>query len=107
MPATSLFRVTLRMDVVPGAEQQFEEAWLAGAERIADEPGNVGQWLSQGERDNAFYVVSDWVSREAFLAYERSPQHLEHRRSLDPLRTAGEMTTMRTLHRLDGKGGNG
>ncbi|MEU5050257.1 antibiotic biosynthesis monooxygenase family protein [Streptomyces sp. NPDC021096] len=103
--AEPLYRVTLRMDIQPGMEKEFEEAWLAGAARIADNPGNTGQDLSRGEGDGTYYIVSDWVSKEAFLAYERSAGHQEHRRSLAPYRSAGEMTTMRTLYRLTGKGG--
>ncbi|MET9078413.1 antibiotic biosynthesis monooxygenase [Streptomyces sp. NPDC004232] len=102
--AAALYRVSLRMAIQPGKEKEFEEAWLTGAARIADAPGNVGQELSQGEGDGAYYVVSDWESKEAFAAYECSPGHQEHRRSLAPYRTRGEMVTMRTLYRMDAEG---
>ncbi|MFI1768620.1 antibiotic biosynthesis monooxygenase family protein [Streptomyces sp. NPDC020800] len=105
--AEVFYRVTLRMPIRPGMEKEFEEAWLAGAARIADDLGNAGQELSRGEGDGTYYIVSDWVSKEAFLAYERSTSHQEHRRSLAPYRREGEMTTMHLLHRLTGKGGAG
>jgi heme-degrading monooxygenase HmoA len=89
------YRVLLRMQVKPGKEEQFEQAWRDGAQRIADEPANVAQWLSRSDDEvGVYYIVSDWVDEPSFRAYEVSARHRQHRARLQPYRSAGSMTTM-------------
>jgi heme oxygenase (mycobilin-producing) len=95
MPAPSVYRVLLRMQVVPGREESFERAWRASAQAIADEPANLAQWLSRGDDGTAvYYIVSDWLDEPSFRAYEGSERHRRHRERLHPYRSSGSMTTM-------------
>lgn len=96
-----MYRVLLRMQVLPGLEAQFERAWAEGARTIADEPANVAQTLSRGE--DAYYIVSDWTDEASFRDYEVSDRHQVHRARLHPYRSAGSMTTMTVVGTLAGR----
>jgi heme oxygenase (mycobilin-producing) len=99
------YRVVLRMQIVDGLEERFERAWRDGACVIAGEEANLGQWLSRSEDEaGVYYIVSDWVDKPSFLAYERSERHREHRARLHPYRSAGSMTTMDVVHIELGRG---
>lgn len=99
------YRVLLRMQVVPGQEENFERAWTEGARTIAAEPANVAQWLSRGDgEDGVYYIVSDWVDEPSFRAYETSERHQVHRARLHPYRSAGSMTTMTIVDSQPGRG---
>lgn len=101
-----VYRVLLRMQVVPGQEEPFERAWHDGAGTIAQEPANVGQTLSRCDDEaGVYYIVSDWVDEPSFRAYETSARHQEHRARLHPYRSAGSMTTMTVIDTLRGVGG--
>ena len=92
---SGVYRVLLRMHVVPGKEEQFERAWRDGAQAIAAEPANLAQWLSRSaDEDGVYYIVSDWRDEPSFRAYETSERHQRHRARLHPYRSAGSMTTM-------------
>jgi heme-degrading monooxygenase HmoA len=98
-----MYRVLLRMNVVPGQEPAFEREWRAGAETIGREPANVGQWLSRSDEDpTVYYIVSDWVDEPSFRDYETSERHRAHRARLHPYRASGTMSTMRLLASLPG-----
>jgi heme oxygenase (mycobilin-producing) len=97
MPA-GVYRVLLRMQVVPGQEEQFEKAWRASASAISDEPANLAQWLSRSDEEEAvYYIVSDWLDEPSFRRYEGSERHRRHRARLHPYRSAGSMTTMTVI----------
>jgi heme-degrading monooxygenase HmoA len=101
----AVYRVLLRMQVVPGQEPQFERAWRAGAHTIAQEPANVAQWLSRSDDEpNVYYIVSDWRDESSFRAYETSERHRLHRARLHPYRSSGSMTTMTVLAAERGAG---
>lgn len=106
MVRAGAFRVSLRVEVRPGRDLEFIEAWVEGARLIAAEPANIGQWLARGDEESGvFYITSDWTSRDEFRRYEHSGLHLAHRQALDLYRKAGSMTTMQTIHYLPGAGG--
>jgi hypothetical protein len=46
-----MYRVLLRMQVVPGQDERFERAWREGAGTIAEEPANVAQSLSRSDAE--------------------------------------------------------
>ena len=101
-----VYRVLLRMHVVPGQEQQFEQAWRDGAHTIAEEPANVARWLSRSDDEpGVYYIVSDWQDEPSFRAYEVSTRHCLHRARLHPYRSAGSMTTMTVVAAERGAGG--
>jgi len=95
------FRVFLLLCTRPGAGSAFEQAWQFGADLIAGQAGNLGQWLARGTDDPCtYYVVSDWADEESFRSYERSPVHAEHLARLRPYRTEGEMRTMSVVRSM-------
>ncbi|MGW4829009.1 antibiotic biosynthesis monooxygenase family protein [Amycolatopsis sp. SB7-3] len=98
----AVFRVMLRMQIKPGAEQDFERVWLEIGDSVTSHPANLGQWLSRAEGEGAYYIVSDWVSEPLFREFETSDRHLEHRQKLHPFRSGGSMTTMSVVAYLPG-----
>lgn len=105
MPAGQTFRVVLRMNTLPGRGQEFEREWMEGAGLIAQEPANLGQWLSRSvDEDNVYYIVSDWTDEARFRKYERSERHLAHRSRLHPFRASGSMAAMNVIHEMIGTG---
>jgi heme oxygenase (mycobilin-producing) len=98
-----LFRVFLRLRTRPGAGPAFERAWQPGADLIAGQTGNLGQWLARSTEDpDTYYVVSDWADEAGFRSYERSTVHAEHRARLRPHRADGEMWTMSVVRSVPG-----
>lgn len=92
--STAAFRVFLRLRTRPGGGPAFERAWQLGADLIAVQTDNLGQWLARGvECPDTYYVVSDWTDEASFRSYERSTLHVEHLARLRPHRTEGEMWT--------------
>jgi heme-degrading monooxygenase HmoA len=99
------YRVVLRMQVRPGLQERFEQAWSDGARLIARERANLGQWLSRSdEEEGVYYIVSDWVDELSFREYERSERHRLHRERLHPYRSSGSMSTMRIVEATIGSG---
>ncbi len=95
------FRVLLRLRTRPGAGPAFERDWQAGADVIADQADNLGQWLARSTEDpDTYYVVSDWTDEASFRSYERSAVHAEHLTRLRPHRTDGEMWTMSVVRSM-------
>jgi heme-degrading monooxygenase HmoA len=100
-----VFRVLLRMELHPGMEKEFEEAWIKVGDAVTGHPGNVAQWLLRAtEEDSVYYIVSDWLDEARFREFESSAAHVRHRELLHPYRTAGSMATMETVYRLRGAG---
>ncbi|GAA2150491.1 hypothetical protein GCM10009760_44930 [Kitasatospora kazusensis] len=96
-------RVILRMDIVPGREEEFEAVWLEIGRLIAGRPANRGQVLLRSvEEDGShvYHVLTDWADEASFREFELSAEHVEHRRRLRPLRAGGQMTVNRTVHDL-------
>jgi len=99
------FRVMLRMELVPGAGADFEQAWRAGADTITGQPANLGQWLCRdAEEPDVYHIVSDWTDESSFRTYELSEAHLAHRVTLHPYRLRGSMSTATVLAGLAGAG---
>ncbi|GAA2241801.1 MULTISPECIES: antibiotic biosynthesis monooxygenase family protein [Streptomyces] len=102
-PTDQVFRVTLRMQIKPGMEDDFEKVWLEVGDSVTSHPANLGQWLSRSaEEEGVYYIVSDWVNEPLFRAFETSDRHLEHRQKLHPYRSGGSMTTMHVVAALSG-----
>ncbi|MBB5082311.1 antibiotic biosynthesis monooxygenase family protein [Nonomuraea endophytica] len=96
-----VFRVMLRMQIIPGKEKDFERVWYSVADVVGGDPANVGQWLSKSaEEEGVYYIMSDWVDEARFRAFERSDAHVEHRRKLHPYRSHGTMTTLHVVYDL-------
>jgi heme-degrading monooxygenase HmoA len=94
----SAFRVMLRMQIKPGAENEFERVWASNSGTVTGHPANRGHSLSRSaEEDGVYYIISDWTDEPEFRTYEHSAEHLEHRAKLHPYRSGGSMTTMRVV----------
>ncbi len=103
MSAGGPFRVTLRMQIKPGAEADFERTWLEVGDSVTSHPANLGQWLSRSdEGDGVYYIVSDWVDEPRFREFETSDRHLRHRQLLHPYRSGGSMVTQHVVAHLPG-----
>ena len=50
--------------------------------------------------EHVYYIVSDWVDEPRFREFEKSQDHLEHRKALHPFRTGGSMATMQVVYDL-------
>jgi heme-degrading monooxygenase HmoA len=100
---SAVFRVLLRMLILPGREQEFEKTWHDIGNAITEHPANLGQWLCRSaEEEGVYYIISDWVDEPRFRTFEHSEQHLEHRLKLHPFRSAGSMTTMHVVYDMTG-----
>lgn len=95
------FRVFLRLRTRPGEGPAFERAWRFGADLIAGQTDNRGQWLARSTEDpDTYYVISDWTDEPSFRSYERSTVHAEHLARLRPHRAEGEMSTMSVIRSM-------
>jgi heme-degrading monooxygenase HmoA len=97
-------RATLHMKVKAGREDEFEQAWLTVAEKTRRVPGNLRQTLlSDPDTPSSFVITSDWVNREAFGAFERSPEQDELTATIRELRESASMTVRPLLHHVEGE----
>lgn len=100
---STAFRVMLRMHIHRGMEREFEQTWYRIGDGVTGHPANLGQWLSRSsDEPGVYYIVSDWVDEPLFREFERSPEHVEHRKRLHPYRSGGSMTTMDVVYALGG-----
>ncbi len=98
-----MVRVTLQMKVKPGRGADFERVWRAIAEEVRGAPGNLRQALTRDPEDpDSFTVTSDWTSREAFGAFERSQEQDELTAPLRDLRASANMTVHELVVHIDG-----
>nr|CAM34339.1 putative monooxygenase [Streptomyces tendae] len=96
-----VFRVTLRMQIKPGLEDEFEKVWQEIGGAVTSHPANLGQWLSRSlDEQGVYYIVSDWADERRFREFETSARHVEHRQRLHPYRSGGSMTSMRVVAHL-------
>jgi quinol monooxygenase YgiN len=91
-------RSVLSMLVRDGCQDEFRRAWHASAQRIARRPGNLGQSLSCDETEPRLFVIaSDWESRDALRAFERSPERIALSETLDPLRESATKSVLQVV----------
>jgi heme oxygenase (mycobilin-producing) len=70
-----MIRATLYMQVKEGREGDFEAAWQEVAEQARQIPGNLRQTLLRDPDDpSGFLITTEWESREAYKAFELSPE---------------------------------
>jgi heme-degrading monooxygenase HmoA len=66
-------------------ETEFEAAFSVVRERVATVPGHVREELMrQHDQPGAYVLISDWDSREQFMAWLRSAQHDEMTAEMRP-----------------------
>jgi heme-degrading monooxygenase HmoA len=72
MPA----RVMVFARIGPGDRPAFETAFATVSAQVSGTPGHVRDELLRSDDDPGAYVLlSEWESREAFLAWEDAPVH--------------------------------
>ncbi|MBD0329774.1 MAG: antibiotic biosynthesis monooxygenase [Thermoleophilia bacterium] len=98
-----MVRATLTITVKEGREADFERAWRDVAEVVRRNPDNIRQVLLRDSADSrSFVVMSDWVDREAFTRFERSPEQDELTAPLRDLRESGSMTVHELVAEIEG-----
>ena len=95
-----MIRATLRMRVRAGRGPEFERAWLAVAAVASRAPGNLRQTLLRGE-PGEYVITSDWETRAAFTAFERSEEQDAVTAPLRALRESARMDIADVLVHLD------
>jgi heme-degrading monooxygenase HmoA len=99
-----MVRATLYMKVKDGRGADFEFAWRVIAKEVQTAPGNLRQALARDPEDtDSFVVTSDWISREAFGEFERSPEQDELTAPLRELRASARMTVLELVIDIDGE----
>jgi heme-degrading monooxygenase HmoA len=99
------YRVMLRMQIKPGREREFEEAWARVGTAVTGHRANLGQWLARSDEENGvYYIASDWVDEAQFREFEHSEAHLRHRALLQPMRDSGSMVTAHIVCYMPGRG---
>jgi len=69
-------RVMVFASIVPGKQEAFEAAFAEVTRKVKGTPGHIKDELLQQEGDpNAYILLSEWESKEAFLAWEDAPIH--------------------------------
>ena len=100
-----MIRATLYMQVKEGQEAEFESAWLGVAEQARRIPGNLRQTLLRVEDEPSSYVITtEWESREAYAAFEVSPEQDELTAPLRALREQARQVIQDVVADVDGAG---
>jgi heme oxygenase (mycobilin-producing) len=69
-------RVMVHARIKPGQETAFEDAFEQVRANVRGTSGHLGdQLLRAGEEPGTYILLSEWRSREEFLAWEESPVH--------------------------------
>jgi len=73
--------VTARMMVFAtikdGENEGFEAAYLEVTRKVQGTPGHISDELLRSDEDpNKYILLSEWESKEAFLAWEDAPIHM-------------------------------
>lgn len=74
MPA----RAFVIVDIDPELGARFESAFADVAEQVRETPGLLANILLRNvHTPGSYIVVSEWDSKESFLAWEEEPSHRE------------------------------
>jgi heme-degrading monooxygenase HmoA len=93
------------MQVKEGREAEFESAWLGVAEQARQIPGNLRQTLLRVEDEpSSFVITTEWESREAYAAFEVSPEQDELTAPLRALREQARQVIQDVVADVDGAG---
>jgi quinol monooxygenase YgiN len=98
-----MIRATLYVKVKPGHADEFEAAWREIAETVRSQHGNLRQSLARDpDEPDSFIITTDWVSREVFGQFERSPEQDDLTAPLRALRESAHMTVHDLLVHVEG-----
>jgi heme-degrading monooxygenase HmoA len=96
-------RVMVFADIREGDEEAFIEAYKGVTAKVKGTPGHIrDELLRQDGRPTAFILLSEWESKEAFLAWENDPIHMQTTTPMRPY-WAGrvERNIYEVAHRLE------
>jgi heme-degrading monooxygenase HmoA len=89
-----MLRAILYMKVKSDRVDEFIQAWRKVAAYVQHMPGNLHQALLRDPQDDAGFIISsDWESKEAFHAFERSSEQDMLTASLRDMRLSARMET--------------
>ena len=71
-------RVMVFAKIRPGEEANFEAAYAEVTRKVKGTPGHVqDELLRDTSEPGAYILLSEWESKEAFLAWENAPIHMQ------------------------------
>ena len=69
-------RVLVFAQIKPGFEEAFEAGWAEIDREVSKTPGYIrSELLRRTDRPSSYVLLSEWESREHFLAWEDRPVH--------------------------------
>jgi heme-degrading monooxygenase HmoA len=78
-------RVMVFANIREGEGEAFEKAYAQVTATVKGTPGHIADELLRRDDDPHKYVLlSEWESKEAFLAWENAPVHLNKRNPMTP-----------------------
>ena len=64
-------------NIKEGEGEAFEQAYLEVTQKVQGTPGHISDELLRSDDDPSQYILlSEWESKEAFLAWEDAPIHM-------------------------------
>lgn len=77
-------RVMVFASIIPGQQAEFEAAFAEVTRKVKGTAGHIKDELLRRDDDpNGYILLSEWESKEAFLAWEDAPIH---RQTTTPMR---------------------
>ena len=71
-------RVMVFAKIKPGEEAAFEAAYTEVTRKVKGTPGHIhDELLRDTTEPGAYILLSEWESKEAFLAWENAPIHMQ------------------------------
>ena len=71
-------RVMVFAKIRPGEEAEFEKAYAEVTRKVKGTPGHVrDELLRDLSEPGAYILLSEWESKDAFLAWENAPIHMQ------------------------------
>jgi heme-degrading monooxygenase HmoA len=77
-------RVMVFAKIKPGEEAAFEAAFAEVTRKVKGTPGHIGDELLRDDTEagsdgepSSYILLSEWESKEAFLAWEDAPIHMQ------------------------------
>jgi heme oxygenase (mycobilin-producing) len=78
-------RILLFASIHADQEQEFEEAFARVRQRVATVDGHIrDELLRERDAPGRYVLVSEWESKDVFLAWLRSPFHEEMTSPMQP-----------------------
>jgi heme-degrading monooxygenase HmoA len=94
-------RVLVFATIKPGAADAFEAAYGEVTRKVKGTPGHIhDELLRSADSPDDYILLSEWESRDAFLAWEDAPIH---RQTTTPLRPYWAGRVDRKIYEIAGR----